>query len=213
MSSLHAFFYTVVCQYEWACTGPDDNGQRYVPSERDRDTTTSKTDGNSLLIYRVPPLDADCYGPVTTIEYCYRYSSSAGSGQVTFNWTVLILEESGNQFVINNIYVIQSDHSRSSANCTGWGRAGPVTCCDRTNINTFDLPRNFSFGIIASAPNQGNTPNAALLRYADALSQYRVDTIEVHRDSLTLSMGLTIMPSTPAAMRGLHLLWFVVGKH
>ena len=85
---------------------------------RDRSINTAPTDGGSLHISHVPTLDANCYGLVTAVEYCYRYSPSAGSGQATFNWTVLILKEAGNSFVINRAYVIQSSLPIDSANYT-----------------------------------------------------------------------------------------------
>ena len=88
---------------------------------RIRDTrSTSTTLDNVLYIYRVPTLDASCYGPVTAIEYCYRYMiSAAGSGQVTFSYTVLILEDTGNNnyFLINRTYNIQSHGSVGSPHC------------------------------------------------------------------------------------------------
>ena len=39
---------------------------------------------------------------MTAIEYCYGYNPTAGSGQPTFNWTVLILEDTGSNFVIDS---------------------------------------------------------------------------------------------------------------
>ncbi len=183
-----------------------------MPSERDRSVTTAATDGSTLIyIYRVPNLDASCYGPVTAMEYCYRYSTSAGAGSTaTFNWTVLILEENGrNRFMIDSSYVIQSHGSIGDEKCTSNG--GQVTCCDTTNVTRFDLPVNFAFGVTESA--QENTHNAELQRFADAFSQYRVGTLQVSKVDQTLSAGSTIMPSTPEAQIGLHLLWFVIGKH
>ena len=203
-----SLFFTVVCQYQWACTEPNENGQRYIPSERDRDVTTAITDGNTLLIYHVPNLDADCYDPVTAIEYCYRYRSSDGTGPVTFNWTVLILEDAGNNFVINSTYVIQSRHSQGSANCTISGQ-GQVTCCDVTNIERFNLPTDFIFGVTESA--QGNTHGATLLGYHDIFPQLRVNTVLLTKAGLTLSVGSTIH-SSPPQQRGLRMLWFVIGK-
>ena len=205
-----SLFFTVVCQYQWACTEPNENGQRYIPSERDRDVTTAITDGNTLLIFRVPNLDANCYGPVTAIEYCYRYIGPVlpGNGPVTFNWTVLILEEAGRNFVINGIYVIQSHPTDGSASCANSGQ-GRVTCCDVTNIESFDLPMDFIVGVTESA--QGNTHGATLLAYATALPQYRVNTVILNKAGLTLSVGSPI-PSSPVVQRGLRMLWFVIGK-
>ena len=196
----------VVCQYQWDCTAPGQNGQRYIPSERNRDALNAMTDGGSLHIYRVPTLDDSCYGPVTAIEYCYRYRTTAGSGQPTFNWTVLILEETpGNDFVTNRILSIASRLPVNSANCTN-------TCCDRTNIEEFDLPTsNFAFGVTESA--QGNTHGATLLGFSDTLSQYWVDTIQFNKNEETISIGSTIyLRNRPAAERSIRMLWFIIGK-
>ena len=206
----HCFNYAVVCQYRWDCTAPDQNRQRYIPSERNRDALTATTDGNSLHIYRIPTLDASCYGPVTAIEYCYRYSTIAGSGQPTFNWTVLILEDTPrNKFVIDSIYFIISSLSVTSANCTNNGQIR--TCCDRTNIERFDLSTpNFAFGVTESA--QGNTHGATLQGFSDSLSQYMVDVQLFNRAEVTLSVGSTIR-NMPTVQRGIRMLWFVIGKH
>ena len=134
-------------------SAPNESGQRYIPSERDRHrVATAATDGNSLYIYRVPTLDANCYSPVTGIEYCYRYSTIAGAGQATFNWT-------GSNFVINRTYDTQSSLPANGVNYTSSG--SQVTCCDRTNIDRFDLSMNFIFGVTESA--QGNSHGATLL--------------------------------------------------
>ena len=202
-------FNAVVCQYQWGCTPPDHNGQRYIPNERDRNAPSVTTDGNSLHIYRVPNLDASCYGPVTAIEYCYRYSTTAGSGQPTFNWTVLILEDTGNEFMINSIYDITSRLPVNSENCTNDGQVR--TCCDRTNIEGFDLSMsNFTFGVTESA--QGNTHEAALLEFSAALPQYRVNVLQFPRADVTLSIGSPIN-SRSAGPGGIRMLWFVIGKH
>ena len=71
----------------------------------------------------------------------------------------------------------------SSENCTNGGRQ--VTCCDVTDISGFVLPVNFIFGVTEVA--QGNTHGATLLGFADALPQYRVDTILLNKAGLTLS--------------------------
>ena len=190
------------------------NEEWYIPSERDRNALSTTTNGDLLHIYRVPNLDADCYGPVTAIEYCYRYSSSAGSGQVTFNWTVLILEDTGSNFMINSTHIIQSCPSEGSANCTNSDGGQIYTCCDVTNIERFDLSTNFIFGVTESV--QGNTYDATLLGYLEsAYPQRIVGTIQVSKDSsLTLSVGSTFTrPSHPPNPRGLRMLWFVIGKH
>ena len=197
------FNYAVVCQYQWGCTAPDQDGQRYIPSERNRDAQIARTDGNILHIYRVPTLDASCYGPVTAIEYCYTPSTVSGM----FNWTVLILGPTGNDFVVNRIYSILSPVSNEK--CRNDGQIH--RCCDRTNIEGFDLPTsNFVFGVTESA--QGNTHGATLLGFSDSLPQYRVDTIHFNKVGMTLSIGSTIS-NMQTLLRGIRMLWFVIGKH
>ncbi len=144
---------------------------------------------------------------MTAIEYCYIYNTSAGSGQSTFNWTVLILEDAGSDFVINRTYLIQSFGSMGSATCTSSGDY--ITCCDVTSTESFDLPMTFIFGVTESA--QGNTHNAALLGFADALSQYRVGTLILPKGALNLSVGSSVLRSS-LVPRGVRMLWFVIGN-
>jgi hypothetical protein len=170
---------------------------------------TSATPDNILYIYPVPTLDTSCYDhdPVTAIEYCYRYSTSAGSGQVAFNYTVLILEDAPrNQFLINSTYTIQSLGSVDSPHCTNSG--AQVTCCDVTTIENFILPSNFIFGVIQSA--QGNTPGVTLLGFHE--SEYGVDVVQLNRAEVTLTVGSTILNNRQTVQRGIRMLWFVIGK-
>ena len=175
------------------------------------DVTTTTTDGSMLHIYRVDNLNnSNCYGPVTAIEYCYNGN---GSDQGTFNWTVLILHKTrGNNFLINSTYIIQSHGSMDGANCTT-GIQGQIICCDVTNIEMFDLPINFTFGVTESS--QESTHGAKLLGYHE--SQYperRVQTIQVSKDSLSLSVGSKFAnPRGPTEQLGLRMLWFVIGKY
>ena len=200
--------FTGVAQYRWDCTAQNDAGQWYIPSERDRNVDTDVTVGSELNIYHVQNLNANCHGEVTAIEYCYRYSRNAGQGNAVFNWTVLILEESGGNFIITNVYAIQS-HPRlvSNENCTDVG--GIVTCCDVTDIRDFALPMNFAFGVTEA--DQGNTHGATLLGFHGSLSQYRVATTLLSKAGLSLSVGSTV-PIAPMVQRGLRMLWFVIGK-
>ena len=168
---------------------------------------TSTTPDNELHIYRVPTLDASCYGTVTAIEYCYRYTiSTAGSGQVTFNYTVLILEDIGNNFLINRTYTIQSHGSVGSPHCNRSG--DQVICCDVTNIDNFILSSNFIFGVIQSA--QGNTNGVTLLGFHH--TEYVVDVELLNGVGLILSVGSTIRNGF-TVLRGIRMLWFVIGKH
>ena len=184
------------------------NGQWYIPSVHTRDPMlTSITPDNVLHIFRVPTLDASCYGTVTAIEYCYRYSwATAGSGQVTFSYTVLILEDTGSNFLINRTYTIQNHGSVDSPHCDNSGNE--VTCCDVTNIENFILPTNFSFGVTSS--DQGNTNGVTLLGFHEV--EYGVDVELLSRVDLTLSVGSTISNGL-TVLRGIHMLWFVIGKH
>ena len=180
-----------------------------MPSERDRDVVTATTNADVINAYNVGSLNQDCSGEVTAIEYCYRYDVS-GTGAAVFRWTVLILENAGSSnFRITNSYTIESrPDSSSSVNCDDASN-GRKDCCDVDQINGFNLPDNLVFGVTGSS--QGNTHSATLLGYFDTLSQYQVNTVHVSRAGHSLSVGSTI-PSTPVILRGLRMLWFVIGK-
>ena len=144
---------------------------------------------------------------MTAIEYCYQYDNS-GEGEAVFNWTVLILEseEAGN-FRITNIHIIESHpNSLNAENCTGGTQR---RCCDTKSVNSFILPANFAFGVTESP--QGNTHGATLLGFHNSLSQYSVNTVQLNRNAVILSVGSAV-PRTPVVMRGLRMLWFVIGK-
>ena len=178
-------------------------------------SVTTVTEVDLLLAYNVSNLNTNCSGPVTAIEYCYRYSLSTAmrmGQQITFSWIVLILERDGSYFSVINNYIIRSCGSVGGANCTR--SRGQITCCDRTDINGFDLSNvtNFIFGVIASA--QENTPGVTLLGYSDSLPQYIVNTSILGRSEVptSLSMGSRLRRSSPGP-RGIRMLWFVTGKH
>ena len=205
--------------YEWDCTDPDTSGQWYVPSERDTSVGAVTTDGGVVNVYSVDTLTDDCYGEVTAIEFCYRYTVSddgEADGQAYFNWTVFILEDDGSgPFVINNIYTIESRPSLlNSASCTDGGLF-TRRCCDTQHIGTFILSMNFAFAITESA--QGNTHGAVLLGFPDALPEYRVhNVIQLNKNIFTnfdsLSVGSTL-PRLQSLERALRFLWFIVGKY
>ena len=202
----HSCCCTGVAEYQWTCTELDDNGRRYIPSVRDRGGLTSATIAAELNVYHVGNLPENCRGEVTAIEYCYRYNIS-GEGEAVFNWTVLILD-SGN-FRITNIHVIQS-HPNSEKCVSVSGGKPRSRCCDTKNVNGFNLPANFVFGVTESP--WGNTHGATLLGFHDSLTQYQVDTAQLNIDVVTaLSVG-SVVPSTPVQRRGLRMLWFVIGK-
>ena len=180
-----------------------------MPSVRNRDVLTTATSANEINIYEVDALNEACSGEVTAIEYCYRYDVS-GAGEAVFNWTVLILEDTGaSNFMITNSYAIESHlNSSSSVNCSA-ASSGRKDCCDVDQINGFNLPDNFVFGV--TGPSQGNTHSATLLGFHDTVTQYVVNTTQLARAGPTLSEGSTV-PSTPVVQRGLRMLWFVIGK-
>ena len=190
-----------------------------MPSVRDRGVDTGSTTTNVIHFYRVGYLNQDCSGEVTAIEYCYEYDVS-GAGEAVFNWTVLILEYIGtSSYSISNTYTIESrPDSSSSVNCSAASN-GRKECCDVDQINGFNLPDTFVFGVFG--PSQGNTHNATLLGFHDILQQYQVTTMLLSSAGLSLSVGSsislsyisTLRPSDQVDQRGLRMLWFVIGKN
>ena len=174
------------------------------------------TDGGTLVIYSVPTLNASCYGPVTAIEYCYRYNNSAGSDQCMFKWTVLLLEDNGKNFMISDTYIIESHLTISnSANCHMTNNREQVTCCDRTDINLsdrFNLSANFVFGVTQSV-QENYTTGATLLGFHE--SEYGVPNVVVinRAEVPDLSVGVTVRNGPPMPRLGIRMLWFVIGKH
>ncbi len=111
--------------------------------------------------------------------------------------------------MITDVYTIQSHGSVGSASCTSASSGDEITCCDVTDITSFALPMNFTFGVTESA--HGNTEGATLLGLSDSLSQYRVSAVLLSKAGVTLSVGSTIS-SSPIMQRGICTLWFVIGK-
>ena len=148
---------------------------------------------------------------MSAIEYCYEYTVS-GEGEAVFNWTVLILENlQGGNFMITNLYAIDSrPDSLDSGSCMDINNGLMRRCCDVEQISGFNLSVDFMFGV--TGPSQGNTHSAVLLGYHEGLSQYLVDTQQCVSAGLSLSVGSTIPRITITVQRGLHWLWFVIGK-
>lgn len=173
-----------------------------MPSEMPgHDIYTESIANGTLLIYPVTSLNSTCYGTVTAIEYCYRFT---GVDQAMLDWTVFILEDRSNEFMINHLHNIQAHGSLSSANCTSSLTTG-VTCCNRTSIENFNLSMNFAFGVTDS---QG----ATLLGVHNGVPQYTVNVVLLNKNNFNLSVGHTI-PHTPMVQRGIRMLWFIIGKH
>ena len=204
-----------VARYQWTCTQADDNeyGEIYIPSVREygesNSVLTGSTNGHIIRIYRVQSLSAECYGEVTAIEFCYEYYP-VGSGEPVFNWTVLILEET-NVFTITGIISIESHpNADNGAICMSTG-VGLTECCDREYVSSFNIQtNNFVFGLTQSA--QGNTHRATLLRFFESQLDYTVDTLLIAAVGQTISVGSTLLRPNNGVQRGLHLLWFVIGK-
>jgi hypothetical protein len=192
-------------KYNWSCTESDDEGCRYIPSItlRDHEGVQHAATGNELYIYRLPELNAPCYGRVIAIEYCYQFNDTT-VGPAVFNWIVLILEESNHSLEIIDTVTIKSCELDATS-CT----RGQPLCCDVINIENFYLPINFTFGVIESS--QGNNAGATLLGFADSLPQYQVDVMLINRAEVTLSVGSTIR-NRVTVPRGIRMLWFVIGK-
>ena len=170
---------------------------------------TSTTNGDVINLYRVQSLNAECYGEVTAIEFCYQYNT-IGQGEAVFNWTVLIFEET-DVFTVRKVYVLES-HPDSLKECVNIG-GGRAECCDREVIEGFDLQNSFIFGVTESA--QGNTAGATLLGFFDDAAftvqpEYVVFTLQIGNVGLNLSVGSTL-PRPGGVQRGLRMLWFVTG--
>ena len=53
--------------------------------------------------------------------------------------------------------------------------------------------------------------DSTLLGFADVLPQYGVETTQLPKAGLSLSVGSTV-PRVPVVQRGLRMLWFVIGE-
>ena len=208
----------ITAQYQWNCSVPDDNGERYIPGIEigfERNILTVPTAVDEVTMNRVQNRisQTECTGEVTAIEFCYRYSA-AGQGEPVFNWTVLILEENSNSFTITRIITIESHPSLlNEGHCTNVGE-GQVECCDREDFNSFSAVTNnnimFVFGVTESA--QGNTHNATLLGVHESQHEYRVFALSISTIGQTIAVGSTLPKPRGGNNRGLKLLRFVIGK-
>ena len=203
-------------QYTWNCSSPNEHGERFIPGVREypSDALINTTAGDVINIYRVQTLNAECFGEVTAIEFCYQYSTTAGPGEAVFNWTVLIFEETA-IFTVTKIYILESrPSSLRGSECVDIG-GGRAECCDRqAAIDGFDLQNGFIFGVTESA--QGNTAGASLLGFLDdptfsVQPEYTVFTLQIANNiGQNLSVGSTL-PRPEGVQRGLRMLWFVTG--
>ncbi len=166
-----------------------------------------------INLYRVQTLNAECYGEVTAVEFCYQYSTT-GQGEAVFNWTVLIFEET-DIFTVTKIYILESrPNSLGEGECDNVS-GGKAECCDRKVIEGFELQNGFIFGVTESV--QGNTAGATLLGFFDDAAfmvqpEYVVFTIQISQAGQTLSVGSTLPRPGGGLQRGLRMLWFVIGK-
>ena len=198
---------------------PNESGEWYIPGftrlDFESNVPVVATAGDSIHWYRVQNLNAECFGEVTAIDFCYRYTTT-GDGEAVFNWTVLILDESAEAFTTTRIYTIEShpDTLYNETECVH--NDDEAYCCDREYISNFDVEKNsFVFGVIESS--QGNTHGATLMGFHDSLSpmpllsQYRVDTLQFSAIGRTIDIGSSL-PKPAVGELGLRLLQFVVGK-
>ena len=202
----------VVAQYTWNCSLPDENGARYFPGisrNYGSNVQTTTTAGDVLYIYEVnSDLNADCYGEVTAIDYCYQYNTTV-SVEAVFNWTVLIFYQD-NRLNITNIYVLESRPSDLLCVDIGGERA---ECCDSKIIQGLDLQNGFIFGVTESV--QGNTAGATLLGFIDDRTftvqpEYLVNTLQTGNVGLNLTVGSSLQ-RPDELQTGLRMLWFVTG--
>ncbi len=200
-----------VSQYQWACSQDGEHGERYIPSVRDYESNvlTVITNGCEIHVYRVQNLNTECHGEVTAIEFCYRYNTIV-PGEPAFNWTVLIIEET-NFFTITTIIVIESHpDSLSGADCMDTGM-GQAECCEREYISSFNFQtNNFVFGVTESA--QGNTHGATLLGFFESQPGVYSTHIAHFCCMENYSYGFYSNQAEHWVQRGLHMLWFVIGK-
>ena len=173
---------------------------------------TNTTAGDVINMYRVQTLSAECFGGVTAIEYCYRYSTT-GQGVSVFNWTLLIFEETA-VFTVTKLFVLESrPRSLGEGECVNIG-GGRAECCDREIIQGLELQNDFIFGVTESA--QGNTAGVTLLGFIDdptftVQPEYIVFTLQTGRNvGQNLSVGSTLQ-RPKGVQRGLRMLWFVTG--
>jgi hypothetical protein len=208
-----------VAQYHWNCSEPDeDDEERYIPgikidfeSPRDipAEIVTQTTAGDSLTMYRVRNLNANCTREaVTAIEYCYQYDTE-GEGEAVFNWTVLILKET-NVFTITRTIAIESRPDSLDENYCRDAGEELIACCDREDISSFKFRAStmFNFGVTESA--QENTHNATLLGLHESQNEFIVDTLQLSATGQNISVGSTLT-RPQGAPRGLRLLRFVIG--
>ena len=203
-----------VAQYTWNCTTPNNDGRKFIPGIRDLSGIihNATLSGDRLNIYSVPNLNANCYGKVAKIEFCYCYSTG-GQEAFHFNWTLFVLSESADHsgaafstFTIIDYYNIES-HQHSNP-----GESGENCVCDMTDVIDFDLPEeNFAFAVTRSAV--GNTGHeAALQRSHYSVASLRVYTTE-QTPQVSLSRGSSFMAIAPSQILGLPYLWFVIGNY
>ena len=202
-------FQTGVADYEWACTEPNDAGERYIPNITDREDQLASTGRDVIIIYSIEGLEGSCYGRVSRIKYCYSYNKSS-SGSSVFNLTVLILDRRDNSsFTIVNKIILVSYPNSGTTKCTN------TTCCDINKVSDLSLSygSSFDFGVLQSSQQNTHTD---LWGFQDSLEQYRVNVIQLNRngDSRNLSVNSTLtFENTDMANRGLRMLWFILGKH
>ena len=189
--------------YNWMCTEVNGMGVRYIPSERSCDHCDVDSGRNLLYIYPLPS-NLDCYGDIVAIEYCYRYIQ-----QRVFNWTLLILQYQDSEprmfRIVDSILLVS--HPENATKCS---QSDTYPCCDKMNTTRLKLSKGFAYGVTES--DSISPPSAPLLGFSDPLGQYQVDTLQMNKASLDLSVNATHNIRRMYSTTGLRMLWFAVCK-
>jgi hypothetical protein len=201
--------------YQWSCSNLDSNNHYSLPDleilDDDQDVADIRlrllpTSRNQLNIFPLPTLN--CNGTVSAVRYCY---SGGRLGREKLVFTLLTLEQSGQNFTIRNI--IDVSNTPTVDICTE-GRVAILSfqyCCDTFQLDTtsrFNLPApNFAFGTIARSGTGGF---GNLLTFGTSFSQY---TVEHYRpSSMDVTVGNTISVGNLETDRRLRLFKFIMSK-
>ena len=162
-------------------------------------------------VYIFPlPSSLNCGGTVTTIQYCYDGSSlQLGTEQPIF--TLLILQQSGSTYTVNNTVLVRS--TPTTQICTSRFVLTVFRtvnhCCDTLTLDMtdqFSLPAsNFAFGTVSIN---------GLFAYDATFTSQDVDHYRFNPADVSTTIGSTISFSTSNLMndRTVRVLQFYLSK-
>ena len=149
-------------EYQWSCSPLGTANNRYILPDlgiRNHDDVANNAanllPSDTTVVYIFPlPSTLNCNGTVSAMQYCYIDWLNLGTEQLIF--TLLILEQNGLTFTINDVAMVTSMQRRRI--CTrrfdieNFFQSGTYEyCCDTLllDMHQFALPvQNFAFGII-----------------------------------------------------------------